>query len=125
MYVETDFLLALAKDDDWLAEAAEALYDEHGDELWTSPFTLVELLLVAYRERMDAERVLANAAELIEVRGDVEPVLAAASYVENHGFTPFDAMHLVESDGDTIASSDETYDEFATTIDLSDYRETG
>jgi hypothetical protein len=118
MYAETDFLLALIKDDDWLGDAAEAVYRPHRDELWTSQFTLIELLLVAYREGRDTERVVTNAAKLVEVRGDVDAVVAAATYVEDHGFTPFDALHLVESDGDTIVSSDEAYEGFVPRLDL-------
>ncbi|EMA06323.1 type II toxin-antitoxin system VapC family toxin [Haloferax denitrificans] len=118
MYAETDFLLALIKDEDWLGDAAEAVYRNHRDELWTSQFTLIELLMVAYREERDTERVVANVAALLEVRGDVDTVLTAATYVEDHGFTPFDALHLVESDGDTIVSSDETYESFAPRLDL-------
>jgi len=118
MYVETDFLLALIKDEDWLGEAAETVYRTHREELWTSQFTLIELLVVAYRENRDTERVIANAASLVDVRGDVETVLAAATYVEDHGFTPFDALHLVEADGDTIVSSDNTYEGFAPRLDL-------
>ena len=118
MYAETDLLLALVKDDDWLGEAAETVYREHEEDLWTSRFTLVELLLVAYREGLDAERVVTNAANLLEVRGDADSVVAAATYVEDHGFTPFDALHLVESDGDTIVSSDGTYDSYAPRLDL-------
>mgnify|MGYP006311993741 CR=1 FL=1 len=113
MYAETDFLLALIKDEDWLGTAAETVYQEHRADLWTSQFTLVELLMVAYREDLDTELVVTNAAALMDVRGDVDTVVAAASYVEDHGFTPFDALHLVESDGDTIVSSDETYESFA------------
>jgi len=120
MYVATDFLLALIKDEDWLGAAAEEVYREHRDELWTSKLTLVELLLVAYREDRDAERVVANATRLVEVRGDEDAVVAAAAFVEDHGFTPFDALHLVESDGDTIVSSDSTYDEFASRFELTD-----
>ena len=119
MYAETDFLLALIKDEDWLGEAAETIYSDHKTELWTSQFTLIELLLVAYRENRDTERVVANAADLLDVRGDVETVIAAATYVEDHGFTPFDALHLVESDGDTIVSSDDAYDSFAQRYPLS------
>ncbi|MBS8118098.1 type II toxin-antitoxin system VapC family toxin [Haloferax volcanii] len=115
---ETDFLLALIKDEDWLGDAAEAVYRNHRDELWTSQFTLIELLMVAYREERDTERVITNVAALLEVRGDVDTVLTAATYVEDHGFTPFDALHLVESDGDTIVSSDETYESFAPRLDL-------
>lgn len=118
MYAETDFLLALIKDEDWLGDAAASVYRENEDDLWTSQFTLIELLLVAYREDRDTESVVANAAALLEVRGDVDTVLAAATYVEDHGFTPFDALHLVESDGDTIVSSDETYDSHAPRLDL-------
>lgn len=120
MYVETNFLLALIKDEDWLGAAAEEVYREHRDELWTSKLTLVELLLVAYREDRDAERVVANATRLVEVRGDVDTVVAAAAFVEDHGFTPFDALHLVESDGDTIVSSDSAYDGFASRFELTD-----
>ena len=118
MYVETDFLLALIKDEDWLGEAAETVYRNHQEELWTSQFTLIELLVVAYRKNRDTERVVGNAASLVDVRGDVETVLAAATYVEDHGFTPFDALHLVESGGDTIVSSDNAYAEFAPRLDL-------
>jgi hypothetical protein len=120
MYAETDFLLALIKNEDWLGDAAEAVYRDRRDELWTSQFTLIELLLVAYRENRDTERVVTNAADLVDVRGDVDTVVAAATYVEDHGFTPFDALHLVESGGDTIVSSDEAYDGFAPRVDLRD-----
>ncbi|QIO24177.1 PIN domain-containing protein [Haloarcula sp. JP-L23] len=118
MYAETAFLLALIKDEDWLGDAAETVYQAHQDELWTSQFTLIELLMVAYREDRDTEQVVTNAAALLEVRGDADTVVAAATYVEDHGFTPFDALHLVESDGDTIISSDETYDSFAPQLNL-------
>lgn len=118
MYAETDFLLALIKDEDWLGETAEQVYREHEATLWTAQFTLLELLLVAYREDLDTERVIANAAALVEVRGDVETILAAAGYVEDHGFTPFDALHLVESDGDTIVSSDKAYEGFTSRLAL-------
>lgn len=123
MYAETDFLLALIKDEDWLGEAAETVYRDHEDELWTSQFTLIELLLVAYREDRDTERVVTNAANLVEIRGDVDTVVAAATYVDDHGFTPFDALHLVESDGDTIVSSDGTYEGFAPRLDLTETNE--
>ena len=94
------------------------MYRDHRDDFRASQFTLLELLPVAYREDRDTERVVTNAANLVEVRGDVDTVVAAATYVEDHGFTPFDALHLVESDGDTIVSSDEMYDGVAPRFDL-------
>ena len=118
MYAETDFVLALIKEDDWLGEAAEEVYDEHSDELWTSPRTLVELMLVAYREDWDVLRSVAAAKELMEVRGNTEDILAAASYVKDQGFTPFDALHLVESGDDVLVSSESDYDGFSERLRL-------
>ncbi len=120
MYVDVGFLLALIEDDDWLGDAAEAVYRENRAELWTSRFALAELLVVAYRRDRDTERVVANAASLVEVRGDVETVLTAATYVDEHGFTPFDALHLVESGGAPIVSSDGSYEGFTERVDLRD-----
>ncbi len=54
----------------------------------------------------------------MEVQGDVDTVVAAATYVEDHGFTPFDAFHLVESGGDTVVSGDDAYEGFAPRPDL-------
>lgn len=118
MYAETDFLLALVKDDDRLGAAAREVYEDHADDLWTSRFTLLELLFVAYREGLDAERVVVNAAHLVEVRGDVETVVEAATHVEEADLTPFDAHHLVASEGDPIVTSDDTYDGLAPRVDL-------
>ena len=123
MYAETDFLLARIKNEDGIGAAAERVYQECREDLWTSQFTLIELLLVAYREDRDTERVVTNAANLVEVRGDVDTVVAASTYIEDHGFTPFDALHLVESDGDTVVSSDNAYEGFAPRFDLKDETE--
>ena len=101
MYVESDFLLALIKDD-WLGEAAEEVYREHCEDLWTSAYTLLELMFVARRADRDVLKTAVAAKELVEVMGDVEAMLAAASYVEDHGMTPFDALHLVQSGEDTM-----------------------
>lgn len=118
LYVETDFLLALIKDDDWLRARAEAVYEARGDDLWTARDTLVELTMVAYREGRNVERVVADANALFEVEGDAETVLAAASHVQEHGFTPFDALHLVNSAGAPIVSRDSAYNEFAERVPL-------
>lgn len=118
MYVETDFLLALLKPDDWLGDRATEIYEEHAADLWTSDLTLLELMLVAYREDRDVERTVANAKQLVDIRGDPDKMLAAASYVEENDFTPFDALHLVHANGDPIVSSDEAYDGFADRIPL-------
>lgn len=118
MYAESDFLLALIKDDDWLADSAEEVYERHRDDLWTSHYTLIELMVVAYRDDRNVQSVVANAKNIVEVRGDAELVLAAASYVEEEGMTPFDAVHLVASDEDRIVSSDSAYDALTERVPL-------
>lgn len=117
MYVESDYLLALIKDDDWLKENAEKVYSER-DDLWTSRFTLLELLIVSYREDWDPVRIVSNVERLIEVRGDTEDIKAAASYIKEEGFTPFDALHLVASEEDIILSSENDYSDYSETEEL-------
>lgn len=117
-YAETDFLLALIKDDDWLQAAAERVYEKRRDELWTERATLIELMLVSYREGWDVLRTVTAARSLVDIRGDTEDILAAASYVEDEGFTPLDALHLVASENDPIVSSEGDYDGYSERIKL-------
>lgn len=109
-FVETDFLLALAKDDDWLQERAEAALGEN--EVETSPFAYLELLIVMERNQFDYVRLFANLLELVPVANDEEQqiVLKAVSYFEE-GMTPFDAFHAstAETRGLPILSSDSAY----------------
>lgn len=114
MYVESDFVLALIKDDDWLGEKAEDIYRER-DDLWTSRYTLIELMMVAYREELNVSKVVSEAIELVDVRGDRSEIEAAALYIEDEGFTPFDALHLVASGEEKIISSDSDYEKFSDT----------
>jgi len=118
MYVDLDFILALIKGEDWLKEKAEDIYKKHKDELWTSDFTLLELMLVAYREGKNIIKTLTNAEALIEVRGNPDDILAAANYVESEDVTPFDALHLVKSRDEPIVTSDDSYDGFSERIEL-------
>ena len=52
VFVETDFLLALAKDDDWLQERAENVLEKR--EIVTSPFAYLEMLIVLERYQFDS-----------------------------------------------------------------------
>ncbi len=118
MYVETDFVLALIKDDDWLSEKAEKIYRKNKEDLWTSVYTLLELMLVAYREDRNVLRVISETMDLLEIKGDPRRMESAAVYVEEEGLTPFDAVHLASSNGEKIVSSDKSYDGFAERLPL-------
>ncbi|MFB6216061.1 MAG: type II toxin-antitoxin system VapC family toxin [Candidatus Aenigmatarchaeota archaeon] len=116
--METDFLLALLKEEDWLKQRAEEVYREREDEIWTSRYTLIEILIVSEREGWDPVEMISGASELLEVRGDIEEVKAASSHMRENGLTPFDALHLAASGEDGIISSESDYDEFSEKIDL-------
>ncbi|RDZ96004.1 PIN domain nuclease, partial [Haloferax sp. Atlit-6N] len=83
VFVETDFLLAVAKDDDWLQERAEAVLAEQ--DVVTSPFSYLEILLVFDREEYDYVRLFANLLEVVPVSSDEERqiVLKAVGYYED------------------------------------------
>ncbi|MFB6253863.1 MAG: PIN domain-containing protein [Halobacteriaceae archaeon] len=112
VFVETDFLLAIAKDDDWLQEyAEEALTDL---EVVTSPIAYLELLIVLERYQFDYVRLFANLLEIVPAGDKTEQqiVLKAVNYFED-GMTPFDAFHaaIAETRGLPILSSDSVYEE--------------
>lgn len=118
MYVETDFLIALVKDDDWLrGHALQALADR--DDIHTSILAYAELLVMFYdREQsgfdIDVPRAMANLLDVvpIEPQHHEDAVLAAATFIEEYDMTPFDALHAgVVATGDgSVLSSEQDYD---------------
>ena len=111
VFVETDFLLALAKDDDWLQEGAETVLDER--EITTSPFAYLEVLIILERHQFDYVRLFSNLLDVVPVGDEDEQqiVLKAVAYFED-GMTPFDAFHAAtaETRGLLILSSDKAYE---------------
>ena len=107
---ETDFLLAIAKDDDWLQERAEEALDER--EVVASPFAYLELLIVLERHQLDYVRLFANLLDVVPVENEEEQqvVLKAVAYFDD-GMTPFDSFHAAtaETRGLSILSSDKAY----------------
>ncbi|NEU58793.1 PIN domain-containing protein [Halorussus sp. MSC15.2] len=118
MYVETDFLIALVKESDWLREPALKALEER-DEIYTSVLSYAEVLVLFYdREQaeyeIDAPRAITNLLELVPIRPEhhEDAVLAAATFLEEHQMTPFDALHAgMATTGDgRVLSSEQDYD---------------
>ena len=109
---ETDFLLAIVKDDDWLQERAEEALDER--EVVTSPFAYLELLIVLERHQLDYVHLFANLLDVVPVGNEEEQqvVLKAVAYFED-GMAPFDSFHAAtaETRGLSILSSDRAYED--------------
>jgi predicted nucleic acid-binding protein len=119
VYVETDFLIALIKEDDWLQNAALRALEEH-DDIHTSILAYAEVLVLFYdREQaafdIDAPRAITNLLELVPLRPEAheEAVLAAATYLDEFSMTPFDALHagMATVEGGGVLSSEQDYDE--------------
>ena len=108
MYADLDFWLALLKDDDWLADRAESLLDEHEDDLEVSLATFIELFLVEERFSFDRERAVTAILELATYEGDPNVVYQASENIDE-GLNTFDAFHAALSGG-SIISSDGAYD---------------
>lgn len=111
-YVETDFLLALAKDSDWLKNQAEDALEEY--DVVTSPYAYLELLLIRERTEFDYVKLVSNMLELVPVRSESEyqTVLKAVNYFED-GMTAFDSFHAATADnkGVPILGSDKAYED--------------
>lgn len=112
VYVETDFLLALIKEDDWLQERAETVLENR--DVVTSAVAYLEVLIVLREYQFDFRSLFGNLLGVVPVESDKEReiVLKAAAHVED-GMTPFDAYHAAMADtrGLPIAGSDKRYDE--------------
>lgn len=112
VFVETDFLLALAKDSDWLQGSAEQALEEY--EVETSALAYLELLFARERYEFDHVQLVVNLLELVPVRDELEKqvVLKAINYYEE-GMTPFDAFHAAtaESRGLDVLSSERDYED--------------
>jgi len=112
VYVETDFLLALIKDADWLQGPAENVLEEH--DVVTSAYTYLELLLIHERHEFEYIKLFSNMLDIVPVETDTERqiVLKAVQYFED-GMTAFDSFHAAtaETRGHPIIGSDKAYDD--------------
>jgi len=110
-YVETDFFLAILKEDDWLKSKAQELYQKYQGQLWTSPPVITELLLICKEFGLDPEKVIVHVFQIVEVKYIDEGIaLQAAHYIKKQKTTVFDALHAAYVQDDVIISSDKIYD---------------
>ena len=112
VYVETDYLLALVKDSDWLKNRAEEALKEQ--DVVTSTYSYLEVLLISERHEFDYTKLFSNMLDVVPVETDEERqiVLKAVKYFEE-GMTAFDSFHAAtaETRGHPILSSDKAYED--------------
>ena len=112
IYADTDFFVALVKKSDWLKVSAKKLLKEYAGQIWTSPATLIELMLLAAGLDLDPETVIEDVLKIARLRGGNVAVLQrAAKYVKKDDVRVFDALHAACCGTDCrIISSDKVFD---------------
>ncbi|MBI5051368.1 PIN domain-containing protein [Candidatus Micrarchaeota archaeon] len=111
-FADSDFILAIIKDEDWLKEKATKVYARYKESLWTSGYTIVEILLISKRLNLDPERIVVHIYRLLKVKDlDERIALLAAHYIKEKKANVFDALHASYSQFDRIISSDAVFDE--------------
>lgn len=112
IYADTDFFLALLKETDGLKQSALQLRERYKGLLWTSPATLIELLLFAAESSMDPQKLLVDVLALADLRGgDAEVFLTAAGYMAVDHIGVFESLHAAFCKPEyPMISSDEVFD---------------
>lgn len=110
-FADTDFLVALIKNDDWLKESASSIYQIYKGQIWTSPSVIIELLFICNRWDLKPEKVVSDIYALIDVRDlELATALLAAHYISEKKATILDSLHAAYAQHDIIISSDSIYD---------------
>lgn len=110
-YADTDFFLALIKPSDWLKTGAQEIYNKHKENIETSVVTIIELMLVGDREKIDQELIIQSVFKISKVEGiSKEDALSVAHLIKHEKIHVFDAFHAVLTKERSIISSDSVYD---------------
>lgn len=111
IYADTDFILALAKKEDWLKKRAQEIYRLQKGNIVISNITLIELMLIAEKINYDSTQLIAFALEIATLMGeDPQDYFLACEYQKKFNLNVFDALHAVKSKG-KIISSDKRFKE--------------
>lgn len=111
MLADTDFILALIKDSDWLKQKALNILKEHKGKIHTSLSVMMELALICKRLNIDVLGTFANVFEIINVTPETYDVcMRAALYMKKYGLNVFDSFHAAHCVDGKIISSDSAYE---------------
>ncbi len=105
MFADTDFLIALLKDSDWLKERSFKVLKEHEGNIFASISVMMEVAILCKRFGLNVKKAFASIDEF-----SYSICLRAAVYMEEKNLGVFDAFHAAYCHNDTIISSDSAYD---------------
>ena len=120
-YADSDFFLGLMKDSDWLKEKAKKVYNQNKNEIYVSPFTIAEIMIVCKREEIPIKEALIQISRISKLENISWNVFfTACDYIEK-GATIFDALVMSFCGKENqIISSDNVYKKFG--FDVIDLR---
>lgn len=108
VYADTDFFVALVKEDDWLQDKALNIYKKYEGDIQTSLPTFIELSFLAQEYEWELETAVTNVLEIAETDFEESVIYQAIEYMDR-GLNVLDAFQLAKS-GDQIISSDKEFD---------------
>ncbi len=112
-YADTDFFLALLKNSDWLKEKAKKIYEKNKENLFISPFTIAEIMVVCKREKISIKETLAQISRIAKLDGLSWNIFFKACDFIERGATIFDSLLMATcSENDQIISSGNVYEKF-------------
>lgn len=116
MFADTDFVLALFKESDWLKSRAAQILEENRGKINTSISVVIEVALMCKKLKLNTLDVFTHMFEIIEVDEETYSAsLQASFYIEKYGLNVFDAFHAAFCGNDIIISSDSAYDKVGLT----------
>ena len=111
MFADTDFLLALIKNSDWLKKNAIKILAEHKGKITTSISVIIELAHVCKRLKINSLETFAHVFDIINVDEETYSIcMSSGFYIEKYNLDVFDAFNAAFCGTDKIISSDSAYD---------------
>ena len=112
-YADTDFFLALMKNTDWLKEKAKQIYEKNKENIFVSPFTIAEIMIICKRENIPIKEALVQISRIAKLEGfSWNTFFKSCDHMEK-GATIFDSLLMaICSENDQIISSDNIYEKF-------------
>ena len=112
-YADTDFFLALMKSSDWLKDKAKQVYKENKNNIFISPFTIAEVMIICKREDIPIKETLLHISRIAKLENLPWKIFLRASDFVEKGATVFDSLLMAFcSENDQIITSDNIYEKF-------------
>ncbi len=111
MLADSDFILALIKESDWLKKNAVKILKEHKGKIRTSISVMIEIALLCKKFKINAIKTFVHIFELISVNEETYSIcMQSAVYIEKYNLNVFDAFHAAFCGNDKVISSDSIFD---------------